>query len=153
MDSQTQRRRIAPPRVDACVRPGVRRQGARRDRQGQIGDIICAFAVELIAGHGDEELHPIYNRNSNTDFDAEAEGENKAFKSMMEGFLGIDLGRLRGKPRPLESFREGRMSSVGIHMPTRSDAASLLPRVCRHCSCTQRLPALVRAPTARVLLA
>jgi len=60
--------------------------------RARISDIICAIAAELIADDSDETLKPIYNKHSNTDFDAEAEDENKAIKSMMESMLGIDLG-------------------------------------------------------------
>ena len=60
--------------------------------RARISDIICAIAAELIAEHGDETLKPVYNRHSNTDFDAAAEGENHAFKSMVEDMLGIDPG-------------------------------------------------------------
>ena len=64
---------------------------SKTDRAG-ISDIICTIAADLIAEHGDETLKPIYNRHSNTDFDAEAEDENKAFKAMVETMLDIDLG-------------------------------------------------------------
>jgi hypothetical protein len=64
---------------------------SKTDRAG-ISDIICTIAADLIAEHGDETLKPIYNRHSNTDFDAEAENENKAFKAMVETMLDIDLG-------------------------------------------------------------
>ena len=64
---------------------------SKNDR-AMISDVICSIASELIAGHGDETLKPIYNRHSDTDFDAEAEDGNKAIKSMMESMLGIDLG-------------------------------------------------------------
>ena len=60
--------------------------------RARISDIICAITAELIAEHGDEALKPVYNRHSHTDFDAAAEDDNKAFKSMVEGMLGIDLG-------------------------------------------------------------
>src|ERR1700712_4844631 len=64
---------------------------SKTDR-AEISDIICTIAADLIAEHGDETLKPIYNRHSNIDFDAKAEDENKAFKSMMETMLDIDLG-------------------------------------------------------------
>ena len=64
---------------------------SKTDRAG-ISDIICTIAADLIAEHGDETLKPIYNRHSDIDFDAKVEDENKAFKSMMETLLDIDLG-------------------------------------------------------------
>jgi hypothetical protein len=60
--------------------------------KAMISDIICSIAADLIAEHGEETLKPIYNRHSDTDFDAEVEGDNKAMKSMMETMLDIDLG-------------------------------------------------------------
>ena len=57
-----------------------------------ISDIICTIAGDLITEHGDETLKPIYNRHSDTDFDAEADKEDMIFKSMLESMLGIDLG-------------------------------------------------------------
>jgi hypothetical protein len=64
---------------------------SKTDR-AKISEMICAIAAELIAENDDEALKQIYNRYSNTDFDAQAEGENKAIKYMMESMLGIDLG-------------------------------------------------------------
>jgi hypothetical protein len=64
---------------------------SKTDR-AEISDIICTIAADLIAEHGDETLKPIYNRHSNLDFDSKAEDENKAFKSMMETMLDVDLG-------------------------------------------------------------
>jgi hypothetical protein len=64
---------------------------SKTDR-AEISDIICTIAADLIAEHGDETLKPIYNRHSHIDFDARKEDENKAFKSMMETMLDIDLG-------------------------------------------------------------
>jgi hypothetical protein len=60
--------------------------------KARISSFIRTVAADLIAEHGDEALKPIYNRHSDIDFDTRAEGENKAFKSMVEVMLDIDLG-------------------------------------------------------------
>jgi hypothetical protein len=60
--------------------------------KAKIRDIICSLTAELIAENSDEELKTLYNKYSETSFDAEAEEENKAIKSMMESMLGIELG-------------------------------------------------------------
>jgi hypothetical protein len=60
--------------------------------KAKIRDIICSITAELISGNADEELKSLYNKYSETNFDEEAEEENKAIKSMMESMLGIELG-------------------------------------------------------------
>jgi hypothetical protein len=60
--------------------------------KAKISDLICTIVAQLIEQHGDESLKQIYNRHSDFDFDAKAEVENKAFKSMVASMLDIDLG-------------------------------------------------------------
>jgi hypothetical protein len=59
--------------------------------KAKIKDIICPIAAELIA-NGNEDLKSIYNKYSETDFDAEADEANEAIKFMMEDMLGVELG-------------------------------------------------------------
>ncbi len=59
--------------------------------KAKIKDLICQIATELIA-NGHEELKSIYNKYSETDFDAEADEANEAIKFMMEDMLGVELG-------------------------------------------------------------
>lgn len=63
---------------------------SRTDR-AKIKDIICSITAEFIT-HGDENLKPIYNKYSKTDFDSETSEANQAIKSMMQNLLGIELG-------------------------------------------------------------
>lgn len=78
---------------------------SKTDR-AEISDIICTIAADLIAEHGDETLKPIYNRHSNTDFDAKLEVENKAFKAVVETMLDIDLGDDFDLSSPEKMFAE-----------------------------------------------
>jgi len=57
----------------------------------KLRDIMCGIAGELLAEHDDPALKAIYNKYSETDFDAEAEEANTALKSIMEEMLGVEI--------------------------------------------------------------
>src|ERR1017187_2662667 len=56
---------------------------SKTDR-AKLSDILCAIAGELLAENDDPGLKSIYNKYSETDFDAEAEEANTALKAIME---------------------------------------------------------------------
>ena len=56
-----------------------------------IDKIICSIAEELIIEEDREDLKQIYNKYSQSDFDAEIEEEKEAMKSIMGEVLGVDL--------------------------------------------------------------
>ena len=57
-----------------------------------ISALICNIAAQLMDKQGNEALKQLHDRHSDIDFDAKAEMENRAFKSMVETMLDIDLG-------------------------------------------------------------
>jgi hypothetical protein len=59
--------------------------------RAKIADIICSVVEDLIAEGGDEELKSLYNKYSDSDFDAKKGGINDTVKYMMESMLGVDL--------------------------------------------------------------
>lgn len=60
--------------------------------KAKLRDIICATAAELIVESGNEELKAIYNKYSESDFDAETDDANASLKTIVEAMLGVDLG-------------------------------------------------------------
>ncbi|HVK54048.1 MAG TPA: molecular chaperone DnaJ [Burkholderiales bacterium] len=76
--------------------------------KAKISEIICPIVVELLAEKDDEELKSIYNRQSGGDFDAEAAEQNEALKSMMEDYLGVDLGSEADFDSPEEMMAHAR---------------------------------------------
>ena len=64
---------------------------SKTDR-AKLNDILCAIAGELLAENDDPGLKSIYNKYSDTDFDAEAEEANAAMKVIMEEMLGVEIG-------------------------------------------------------------
>jgi len=57
----------------------------------KLRDILCAIAGELLVANDDPALKTIYNKYSESDFDAEAEEADTAMKSMLEEMLGVEL--------------------------------------------------------------
>ncbi len=90
----------------------------------QLGALICELARDLLAEGGHEDLKPIYNRHSRTDFDAERAAEDaagaSAMKSVLEEVFEMDLGdadvssidelreRAEAQLRALDDTREAR---------------------------------------------
>jgi flagellar motor protein MotB len=64
---------------------------SKTDR-AKLNDILCLIAGELLAENDDPGLKSIYNKYSDTDFDAEAEEANTALKAIMEEMLGVEIG-------------------------------------------------------------
>jgi hypothetical protein len=62
----------------------------KKDRT-KLAGLICSVALELLAHEDDAELKDIYNRHSGGDFDAQADQDGAAFKSMMESILGVPM--------------------------------------------------------------
>jgi hypothetical protein len=67
----------------------------RPERQ-KLRALICQIAGDLLAEPGCDDLKPIYNRHSRSDFDAEAAFEDavsaRMMRSMMEDMFGMDFG-------------------------------------------------------------
>jgi hypothetical protein len=67
---------------------------SKADRK-KLGEMICEIAGDLIEGGGHDDLKPLYNRHSRSDFDAEAAVADAqsaaALRSMMEMF-GMEFG-------------------------------------------------------------
>lgn len=67
---------------------------SKADRK-KLAELICSIAGDLLEQGGHDDLKPLYNRHSRSDFDAEAAAADaetaEAMRSMIEA-LGVDLG-------------------------------------------------------------
>lgn len=85
---------------------------SKADRK-KLGALICSIAGELIEDGGHDDLKPLYNRYSRSDFDAEAEVADAesagALRSMMEVF-GVEFGDADvGSLDKLKAFTEAQL--------------------------------------------
>jgi hypothetical protein len=85
---------------------------SKADRK-KLGQLICEIAGDLIEGGSHEDLKPLYNRYSRSDFDAEAAAADAqsaaALRSMMEMF-GMEFGDADvGSLDKLKAFTEEQM--------------------------------------------
>lgn len=85
---------------------------SKADRK-KLGQLICEIAGDLIEGGSHEDLKPLYNRYSRSDFDAEAAAADAqsaaALRSMMERF-GMEFGDADvGSLDKLKAFTEEQM--------------------------------------------
>lgn len=85
---------------------------SKADRK-KLGQLICEIAGDLIEGGSHDDLKPLYNRYSRSDFDAEAAAADAqsaaALRSMMEMF-GMEFGDADvGSLDKLKAFTEDQM--------------------------------------------
>jgi flagellar biosynthesis GTPase FlhF len=88
---------------------------SKADRK-KLGQLICEIAGDLIDGGSHDDLKPLYNRYSRSDFDAEAavaDAQNAAaLRSMMERF-GMEFGDADvGSVGKLKAFTEEQMRAA-----------------------------------------
>ncbi len=62
-----------------------------RPEQRVVKALICDLAQELIMVFDDDSLKPIYNKHSDTDFDADEDAAVGSFKAVAEEMLGVNL--------------------------------------------------------------
>lgn len=67
-------------------------KGLTRTERRMLAEVIVELAGQLAAKRNDAELKAIYNKYSDSDFDAEEAAEIQGLRSMLEGELGVDLG-------------------------------------------------------------
>jgi hypothetical protein len=85
---------------------------SKADRK-KLGALICSIAGDLIEQGGHDDLKPLYNRHSRSDFDAAATAADaaaaEALRSMMEMF-GVELGDADvGSIDKLQAFTEAQL--------------------------------------------
>jgi hypothetical protein len=68
------------------------RKGLTKSEQGVVQKIICSVAEQLIIETDDEAIKEIYNRYSDTDFDAEEAAAVESMKEAVEAMFNVDLG-------------------------------------------------------------
>jgi hypothetical protein len=88
----------------------------RADRE-RLRAFICQVAGDLLAEPGFEDLKPIYNQHSRSDFDAEAafgDAVNaRVMRSMMEEMFGIDFGDADvSSTEKLQAFTEAQLKAI-----------------------------------------
>lgn len=88
---------------------------SKADRR-QLGALICEIAGDLIAEGGHDDLKPLYNRYSRSDFDVEAAATDAmsaaALRSMMETF-GVEFGDADvGSLDKLQAFTQDQMRAA-----------------------------------------
>ena len=67
-------------------------KGLTKSEQGVVEKIICSVAEQLIIDTDDEAIKEIYNRYSDTDFDAEEAAAVESMKAAVEAMFNVDLG-------------------------------------------------------------
>lgn len=83
----------------------------------RLRDMICEMAGDLLGEQGFDDLKPIYNRHSRSDFDAEAAFGNAVqahvMKSMLEEMFGMDFGDADvSSPEKLQAFAEAQLQAA-----------------------------------------
>ena len=68
------------------------RGGLTKSEHKFVQKLICQVAEQLIADTADDALKQIYNKHSETDFDAEGAAAVDRMKATMESMFGVDLG-------------------------------------------------------------
>ena len=68
------------------------RKGLTKSEQSVVQKIICSVAEQLIIETDDEAIKEIYNRYSDTDFDAEEAAAVESMKAAVEAMFNVDLG-------------------------------------------------------------
>ncbi len=68
------------------------RGGLTKTDRRTVQNLICDVAEQLIVDTEDNTLKEIYNKHSETDFDAEEEAAVNSMKTTMESMFGVDLG-------------------------------------------------------------
>lgn len=65
------------------------------NQQTKLSHLICGLSAELIDQHGRDDLKPLYNKRSGSDFDVQTQQAHEQsaahLKAMLENTLGIDL--------------------------------------------------------------
>jgi len=59
--------------------------------RARIKHIICSISAEILFENDNEKLKSLYNKYSDTDFDAEIAEGKEAIKSMMEGMFDVEI--------------------------------------------------------------
>ncbi|HEX5392152.1 MAG TPA: molecular chaperone DnaJ [Rhodocyclaceae bacterium] len=67
-------------------------KGVTKGEKRKLSVLITELVESSLGGADHEEAKTLYNRHSQSDFDAEEAAEAEQMKSMMEGMLGMDLG-------------------------------------------------------------
>ena len=99
-----------------CDRVHAHPSFTRAERE-RLRAFICQVAGDLLAEPGFEDLKPIYNRHSRSDFDAEAafgDAVNaRVMRSMMEEMFGIDFGDADvSSTEKLQAFTEAQLNAL-----------------------------------------
>jgi hypothetical protein len=67
-------------------------KGLNKTERRMLTGLLTELAGQLAAKRKDEALKAIYNKHSESDFDAEEAAEMEGLRSMLEGELGVELG-------------------------------------------------------------
>lgn len=67
-------------------------QGLAKGDKRKLGAMIVDLAETVLERNEHDELKALYNKHSQSDFDAEEAARREGMKSMLEEILGIDLG-------------------------------------------------------------
>lgn len=78
----------------------VGRKELTKSEQRVVQQIICSVAEQLIIDTDDETIKEIYNRYSDTDFDAEEAAAVESMKEAVEAMFNVDLGDVDGLNSP-----------------------------------------------------
>lgn len=133
------------------------KKGFSKNEKEKLQDILCAIAFELIIENDVEDLKQIYNKHSESTFDAEYEEEKNAMKAAMEGILGVEFGdefdlrspektmahvdeKMRGKFAQYEQLEQARLKQRG----KRKKSAKMLAKEAKQQEETQNISQSIR---------
>lgn len=74
-----------------CLDRASDQKGLNASERRMMHELISHLAADLMVERDDEELKNLYNKHSNSDFDAEEAAAMEGLKTLMEDELGLDL--------------------------------------------------------------
>lgn len=77
--------------VDALDRAS-QYKGLTRTERRKVSGLIAELAGNVVAARDDERVKAIYNKHSDTDYDAEQAASAAGYKTLLENVTGFDLG-------------------------------------------------------------
>ena len=129
----------------ACEQKGLTKPERRK-----VSNLIARMAAELIGTIDEPDLKPIYNKHSQSDYDAEEQDALESMKGVLAGVMGLDLGDELDELSPEELMH--RAQAMFDEQQAQDDAASAAQEA-RNPACPAppagRCPAAARARRPR----
>lgn len=102
-----------------------------RNQQTKLSHLICGLCPELIEQHGRDDLKPVYNKHSGSDFDAEMQEVNERstahLRAMLEDALGLDFAQEGFDFDPSDPHSSAERLAEWLYQRQQADAANTKP--------------------------